>query len=93
MLCLRLVPHEDLGATIGALPLGIPLIPRMNDILNFVSSAGFRNHAAGILATGITIALVSSIQSLLSISSTKQLCGARHNSNRELVVQGVSNIA
>jgi hypothetical protein len=41
MLCLRLVPDEDLGATIGALPPGIPLILRMTDILNFVSSAAF----------------------------------------------------
>jgi SulP family sulfate permease len=93
MLCLRLVPHEDLGATIGALPPGIPLSLRIADILNFVSSAGFRNHAAVIVATGITIALVSSIQSLLSISSTEHLFGARHNSNRELVVQGAANIA
>jgi sulfate permease, SulP family len=92
MLCLRLVPHEDLGATIGALPPGVPLILRITDILNFVTSAGFRNHAAVILATGVTIALVSSIQSLLSISSTEQLFAARHNSNRELVVQGASNI-
>jgi sulfate permease, SulP family len=93
MLCLRLVPNNDLGATIGTLPPGIPLILRISDILSFVGSAGFRNHAALILATGITIALVSSIQSLLSISSTEQLFAARHNSNRELVVQGVSNIA
>jgi sulfate permease, SulP family len=93
MLCLRLVPDKDLGATIGALPPGIPLVLRINDIVSFVGSAGFRNHAAMILATGVTIALVSSIQSLLSISSTEQLFGARHNSNRELVVQGVSNIA
>jgi SulP family sulfate permease len=93
MLCSPLLPHEDLGATIGTLPAGIPLVLRISDILNFVSSAAFLNHAAVILATGITIALVSSIQSLLSISSTEQLFGARHNSNRELVVQGVSNIA
>ncbi|MGA7814332.1 SulP family inorganic anion transporter [Caballeronia sp.] len=93
MLCLRFVPNEDLGATIGTLPPGIPLILRIGDILDFVGSASFRNHAGVILATGITIALVSSIQSLLSISSTEQLFGARHNSNRELVVQGVSNIA
>ena len=93
MLCLRLVPHEDLGATIGALPPGIPLTLRIADILNFVTSAAFRSHAAVILATGITIALVSSIQSLLSISSTEQLFGARHRSNHELVVQGASNIA
>jgi SulP family sulfate permease len=93
MLCLRLVPHEDLGATIGVLPPGIPLSLRIADILNFVTSAGFHNHAAVILATGITIALASSIQSLLSISSTEQLFGARHNSNRELVMQGTANIA
>jgi MFS superfamily sulfate permease-like transporter/CRP-like cAMP-binding protein len=93
MLCLRLLPHEDLGATIGALPPGIPLNLRIADMLNFATSTGFRNHAAVILATGITIAIVSSIQSLLSVSSTEQLFGARHSSNRELVVQGVSNIA
>ncbi|MFM0505494.1 SulP family inorganic anion transporter [Paraburkholderia caffeinilytica] len=92
MLCLRLVPHEDLGASIGALPPGIPLNLRLTDIVGFATSADFRNHAAVILATGVTIALVSSIQSLLSISSTEQLFGARHHSNRELVVQGVSNI-
>jgi sulfate permease, SulP family len=92
MVCLRFVPHEDLGAVIGTLPSGIPLIPRITDILSFVTSAGFYNHAAVILATGVTLALVSSIQSLLSISSTEQLFGARHNSNRELVVQGASNI-
>lgn len=92
MLCLRFIPHEDLGAVIGALPPGIPLILRTTDILNFVTSAGFHNHAAVILATGITLALVSSIQSLLSISSTEQLFGARHSSNRELIVQGASNI-
>jgi sulfate permease, SulP family len=93
MLCLRLLPHEDLGATIGALPPGIPLTLRIADILNFVTSSAFRDHIAVILATGVTIALVSSIQSLLSISSTEQLFGARHDSNRELVVQGASNIA
>jgi sulfate permease, SulP family len=92
MVCLRFAPHEDLGAVIGTLPSGIPLIPRITDILSFVTSAGFHNHAAVILATGVTLALVSSIQSLLSISSTEQLFGARHNSNRELVVQGASNI-
>jgi sulfate permease, SulP family len=92
MVCLRFAPHEDLGAVIGTLPSGIPLIPRISDILSFATSAGFQNHAAVILATGVTLALVSSIQSLLSISSTEQLFGARHNSNRELVVQGASNI-
>lgn len=92
MLCARLAPHEDLGATIGALPPGIPLNLRIADMLNFVTTAGFLNHVAVVLATGVTIALVSSIQSLLSISSTEQLFGARHNSNRELIVQGAANI-
>ncbi|MGF6721113.1 SulP family sulfate permease [Paraburkholderia sp. GAS41] len=93
MLCLRLFPDEALGATIGALPPGIPLNLRIADIFHFITSAAFSSHAAVILATGVTIALVSSIQSLLSISSTEQLFGARHRSNHELIVQGASNIA
>lgn len=44
-----------------------------------------------IIITGITLAFISSIQSLLSISATEHLFGARHNSNRELMIQGSTN--
>jgi SulP family sulfate permease len=46
-----------------------------------------------VLLKGVALALVSSIQSLLSIPSAERLTGQRHDGNRELVVQGAGNMA
>jgi SulP family sulfate permease len=86
------VAPEELGPVIGALPAGIPFVLRVDDILQFVSTTAFSRHAFLILATGVTLAFVSSIQSLLSISASERLSGIRPSSNRELMVQGAGNI-
>lgn len=86
------VAGADLGPVIGSLPAGIPFVLHGSDILEFVSTTAFSRHTFQILATGVTLAFVSSIQSLLSISASERLFGVRHNSNRELVIQGAGNM-
>lgn len=88
----RFMTPDELGPVIGALPSGIPFVFKMDAMLDFVATTAFARHAFDILATGFTLALVSSIQSLLSIASSERLFGTRHNSNHELIVQGAGNL-
>ena len=92
ILATKYIAPADLGPAIGALPSGVTFSLRVNDILQFVSTTAFSRHTFQILATGITLAFVSSIQSLLSISASDRLFGTPHNSNRELMVQGAGNV-
>jgi SulP family sulfate permease len=86
------VGPDSLGPVIGLLPMGIPLDFHVDAMLGFVSSEAFQSHLFAIVATGITLALISSIQSLLSISSSDELFDTRHDSNKELLVQGGANM-
>jgi SulP family sulfate permease len=83
---------SELGPVIGSLPSGISFFLRVDDILQFVSTNAFSRHIFLIFATGITLAFVSSIQSLLSLSTSERLYDTRPNSNRELIVQGMGNV-
>ncbi len=86
------VPEAALGPLIGALPeQWIPQF-RLFEIVHFALSPGFLSLAFPILATGLTLAMISSIQSLMSIATADRLADTRHNSNQELMVQGVGNL-
>ncbi|MFA6971277.1 MAG: SulP family inorganic anion transporter [Gallionella sp.] len=84
---------SPLGPVIGKLPTGISFVPQIEDFFNVIPGHSFQRHAFLIIATGVTLAFISSIQSLLSISHADELFGVRHNSNKELVVQGAANMA
>jgi sulfate permease, SulP family len=84
-------PHLKLGAVIGSLPQGIPVNFHLQSMASIMESHFFLTEFMPILITGITLAFISSIQSLLSISATEHLFGAKHNSNRELLIQGGTN--
>ena len=43
-------------------------------MLDFVATPAFQSHLFPIVATGITLAMISSIQSLLSMASADELC-------------------
>ncbi|HEX8905026.1 MAG TPA: SulP family inorganic anion transporter, partial [Longimicrobiaceae bacterium] len=68
------------GEISGALPH--PRIPQ-------VTWADFR----GLIAPAFTIALLASVESLLSAVVADGMIGGKHRSNMELVAQGVANIA
>ncbi len=77
------IPVETIGSKFGGIPTGLPTfqIPefRMDLIVPLIPSA-------------ITVALLAAIESLLSAVVADSMSGDRHNSNVELVAQGVANL-
>ena len=70
--------------TIGRMPAGLPGLELG------LPSAGF---LAGAVQPAIVLALPGSIDSLLAALVADSLTGSRHNPNRELVGQGIGNVA
>lgn len=72
-----------LGSTFGGIPQHLPPfhIPSisLNEVLSLIGPA-------------FTIALLGAIESLLSAAAADGMAGTRHNSNQELIGQGLANI-
>jgi SulP family sulfate permease len=77
------IPVETIGSKFGGIPSGLPQLHvpeiRMDLILPLLPSA-------------LTVALLAAIESLLSAVVADSMSGDRHNSNVELVAQGVANL-
>lgn len=73
-----------IGSTFGGIPQGLPAFG-----LPEVSFA----RLIELIGPAFTIALLGSIESLLSAVVADGMAGTRHNSNQELVGQGLANIA
>lgn len=71
-------------STFGAVPSGLPMpsLPHVDAAL-----------IMAVLPNAIGFALLGSIESLLSAVVADGMTGRRHNSNMELVAQGIANIA
>ena len=78
------LPVETIGTRFGGIPQGLPhfAIPPFHseDILPLISSA-------------FTVAMLAALESMLSAVVADGMTGDRHNSNVELVAQGLANIA
>jgi sulfate permease, SulP family len=78
------LPVETIGTKFGGLARGLPPIQipqfRADLILPLLPSA-------------FTVAILAAVESLLSAVVADSMSGDRHNSNAELVAQGVANIA
>lgn len=72
-----------LGSTFGGIPKHLPYFTWPH--LSF-------DRSFDLLGTAFTIALLGAIESLLSAAAADGMCGTRHNSNQELVGQGLANI-
>lgn len=78
------LPVETIGSRFGEIPstLSLPTLPSINiDLIR------------QLMQPAIAIALLGSIESLLSAVVADGMIGGRHRSNGELVAQGVANIA
>ena len=77
------LPVETIGSRFGGIPSGLPefQVPelRLDLVLPLLPSA-------------VTVALLAAIESLLSAVVADSMSGDRHNSNVELVAQGVANL-
>ncbi|MFO1379517.1 MAG: sulfate permease [Chitinivorax sp.] len=74
---------ETIGSAFGGIPQGLPQfqLPR----LTFT-------RVVELLGPALTIALLGAIESLLSAVVADGMTGARHDSNQELIGQGIGNI-
>jgi SulP family sulfate permease len=78
------LPVETIGTRFGGIPQGFPPLTlphlRADQILPLLPSA-------------FTVAMLAAVESLLSAVVADGMSGSKHNSNVELVAQGVANLA
>jgi len=75
---------DTIGSKFGGIPTGLP----------HFSLPEFRLDQVGpLLPSAVTVALLAAVESLLSAVVADNLSGTRHNSNVELVAQGLANVA
>jgi SulP family sulfate permease len=78
------LPVETIGSRFGGIPQGLP---------HFALPNFHAEHILPLLPSAFTVALLAAIESLLSAVVADGMSGDRHNSNMELVAQGVANLA
>jgi SulP family sulfate permease len=74
---------RTIGNAFGGIPQGLPAfqMPELNI-----------KHILELLSPAFTIAMLGAIESLLSAVVADGMAGTRHNSNQELIGQGIANI-
>ena len=77
------LPVDTLGSKFGGIPSGFPKI----DIPAFRADL-----ILPLLPSALTVAILAALESLLSAVVADSMIGDRHNSNAELVAQGVANL-
>jgi SulP family sulfate permease len=78
------LPIETIGSRFGGIPQGFP---------HFAWPNFHAEHIVPLLPSAFTVALLAAVESLLSAVVADGMSGDHHNSNVELVAQGVANIA
>lgn len=78
------LPVETIGTKFGGIPSGFPKL----------SIPTFRpDQVLPLFPSAITVALLAAVESLLSAVVADSMAGTKHNSNVELVAQGIANVA
>lgn len=72
-----------IGSAFGGIPLGLP---------GFSLPTITLSHALELIGPAFTIAMLGSIESLLSAVVSDGMAGTKHNSDQELIGQGIANI-
>ena len=77
------LPVETIGSKFGGIPQGFPAfaLPHFHAV-----------HIIPLLPSAFTVAMLAAVESLLSAVVADGMTGDRHNSNMELVAQGVANL-
>jgi SulP family sulfate permease len=77
------LPVETIGTRFGGIPQGFP---------HFAFPSLHSEHIVPLLPSAFTVALLAAVESLLSAVVADGMSGDHHDSNVELVAQGVANI-
>jgi len=77
------LPVDTIGSKYGGIPLGLPpfAVPQFRPDL-----------IIPLLAPAFTVTLLAAVESLLSAVVADGMTGDRHNSNVELIAQGIANV-
>jgi SulP family sulfate permease len=78
------LPVETIGTKFGGIPTGFPAFSLPSFKLQQIML---------LLPSAFTVALLAAVESLLSAVVADSMSGNRHNSNVELVAQGIANFA
>ena len=78
------LPVETIGTRFGGIPQGLP---------HFAFPPLHSEHILPLIPHAFTVALLAALESLLSAVVADGMSGDHHDSNVELVAQGVANIA
>jgi sulfate permease, SulP family len=74
---------ETIGTRFGGIPQGFP---------HFVLPSFRAEHIVPLLPSALTVAMLAAVESLLSAVVADGMSGDHHNSNTELVAQGIANL-
>jgi sulfate permease, SulP family len=77
------LPVETIGSRFGGIPGGLPTIELPHFRADLILP---------LLPAALTVALLAAVESLLSAVVADTMSGDRHNSNAELLAQGVANV-
>ncbi len=77
------LPVETIGTRFGGIPSGLPALHVPAIRLELL---------AGLIVPAMTVAMLGAIESLMSAMVADRMSGDRHDSNVELVAQGIANI-
>ena len=78
------IPVETIGSKFGGIPTGLPHISFPEVRLDLILP---------LLPAAVTVAMLAAIESLLSAVVADSMSGDKHNSNVELLAQGIANLA
>ncbi|MFP4364481.1 MAG: SLC26A/SulP transporter family protein [Spirochaetia bacterium] len=87
-----LFPELPQGPTIGSIPSGLPNPENALGILNTITDTAFFNYLPLIIKGALALAVINSLDSLLSALMLQNLTNNRTNANKELIGQGLGNI-
>jgi SulP family sulfate permease len=78
------LPVETIGSKFGGIPRGFP---------HFMLPDFHSEHFLPLIPAAFTVAMLAALESMLSAVVADGMTGDRHNSNVELVAQGIANLA
>jgi MFS superfamily sulfate permease-like transporter len=78
------------GPVVGQLPGGLPL-PTAG-ALAVIGDPALARHLPALAGSAAVLAIIGSLDSLLSAAAIDAAAGTRHRANRELIAQGVGNL-
>jgi sulfate permease, SulP family len=81
-----------LGGDLGEIPIGLPTLGYMTHFASIPFNPSYRELLPVVIGTAFTIAVLHSVNSLLSVVYLRALTQKRPDGNLELVGQGIGNI-